>query len=148
MAQFECPRHSIPSVLSNFKVGWIPFSPYWPSGVIRGEYFNALGGHFSDSRPRPIYPFCSNSPLINYIPTSQIIIFYTHCQLFSTRNIPYNDVERQYILIIHWVPLIENIEVEWDSAKWVRWPRILREQGQFTHMAESNILYLLLTSYV
>ena len=74
---------------------------HFHQGPSLGEYFNALGGHFSDSRPRPIYPFCSNSPLINYILTSQIIIFYTHCQLFSTRNIPYNDVERQYILIIH-----------------------------------------------
>ena len=27
-----------------------------------------------------------------------------------------------------------------DSAKWVRWPRDLREQGQFTHIAESDIL--------
>ena len=35
MVQFECPRHWKPSVSSNFKVGWIPFSHYWPSGVIR-----------------------------------------------------------------------------------------------------------------
>ena len=35
MVQFECPRHWKPSVSSNFKVGRIPFSHYWPSGVIR-----------------------------------------------------------------------------------------------------------------
>ena len=35
MVQFECPRHWKPSVSSNFWVGWIPFSHYWPSGVIR-----------------------------------------------------------------------------------------------------------------
>ena len=35
MVQFECPRHPNPSVSSNFEVGWIPFSHYWPSGEIR-----------------------------------------------------------------------------------------------------------------
>ena len=35
MVQFECPWHPNPSVSSNFEVGWIPFSHYWPSGVIR-----------------------------------------------------------------------------------------------------------------
>ena len=35
MVQFECPKHIIPSVSSNFKVGWIPFSNNWPSGVIK-----------------------------------------------------------------------------------------------------------------
>ena len=35
MAQFECPRHWKPSVSFSFEVGWIPFSHYWPSGVIR-----------------------------------------------------------------------------------------------------------------
>ena len=34
MVQFECPRHWDPSVSSNFEVRWIPFSHYWPSGVI------------------------------------------------------------------------------------------------------------------
>ena len=33
--QFECPRHSKPSVSFSFGVGWIPFSHYWPSGVKR-----------------------------------------------------------------------------------------------------------------
>ena len=35
MVQFECPRHWKPSVSSNFEVGRIPLSNYWPSGVIR-----------------------------------------------------------------------------------------------------------------
>ena len=35
MVQFECPRHPMLSVSSNFKVEWNSFSPYWPSGVIR-----------------------------------------------------------------------------------------------------------------
>ena len=35
MVQFECPRHWKPSVSSTFGVGRIPFSHYWPSGVIR-----------------------------------------------------------------------------------------------------------------
>ena len=35
MAQFECPRHWKPSVSFSFEVGRIPFSHYWPSGVIR-----------------------------------------------------------------------------------------------------------------
>ena len=35
MVQFECHRHWKPSVSSTFGVGWIPFSHYWPSGVIR-----------------------------------------------------------------------------------------------------------------
>ena len=35
LAQFECPRHWSPSVSSISWVGRIPFSDYWPSGVIR-----------------------------------------------------------------------------------------------------------------
>ena len=35
MVKFECPRHCKPSVSFSFEVGWIPFSHYWPSGVIR-----------------------------------------------------------------------------------------------------------------
>ena len=35
MVQFECPRHWTPFVSSTFEVGRIPFSHYWPSGVIR-----------------------------------------------------------------------------------------------------------------
>ena len=35
MVQHEWPRHWNPSVSSNFEVGWIPFSQYWPFGVIR-----------------------------------------------------------------------------------------------------------------
>ena len=35
MVQFESPRHWKPFVSSNFGVGRIPFSLYWPSGVIR-----------------------------------------------------------------------------------------------------------------
>ena len=35
MVQFECPRHCKPSFSSTFGVGRIPFSHYWPSGVIR-----------------------------------------------------------------------------------------------------------------
>ena len=35
MVQFDSPRHLKSSVSSSFKVGWIPFSHYWPSGVIR-----------------------------------------------------------------------------------------------------------------
>ena len=31
----EWPCNWKPSVSSSFKVGWIPFSHYWPSGVIR-----------------------------------------------------------------------------------------------------------------
>ena len=34
MVQFECPRHWKPPVFI-FGVGRIPFSHYWPSGVIR-----------------------------------------------------------------------------------------------------------------
>ena len=35
MVQFEWPWHWNPTVSSNFKVGWFPFSHNWPSGVIR-----------------------------------------------------------------------------------------------------------------
>ena len=35
MVQFDSPWHLKSSVSSSFKVGWIPFSHYWPSGVIR-----------------------------------------------------------------------------------------------------------------
>ena len=35
MAQFECPKHWNPSVSFISGVGWIPFSDYWPSWVIR-----------------------------------------------------------------------------------------------------------------
>ena len=35
MVQFECPRHWNPSVSPISGVGRIPFSDYWPSGVIR-----------------------------------------------------------------------------------------------------------------
>ena len=35
MVKFECPGHWNPSVSSNFGVGRILFSDYWPSGVIR-----------------------------------------------------------------------------------------------------------------
>ena len=35
MVKIVRPRHSNPSVSSNFTVGWIPFSHYWTSGVIR-----------------------------------------------------------------------------------------------------------------
>ena len=35
MVQFKCPSHSKPSASSSFEVGWIFFSHYWPSGVIR-----------------------------------------------------------------------------------------------------------------
>ena len=35
MVQFDCPMHLKSSVSSTFKVGWIPFPHYWPSGVIR-----------------------------------------------------------------------------------------------------------------
>ena len=35
MVQFDSPWHLKSSVSSSFKVGWIPFSHYWLSGVIR-----------------------------------------------------------------------------------------------------------------
>ena len=35
MVQLECPRHRKPTVSFFFGVGRIPFSHYWPSGVIR-----------------------------------------------------------------------------------------------------------------
>ena len=35
MIQFECPRHSNPSVSSNSGVAWFPLSNHWTSGVIR-----------------------------------------------------------------------------------------------------------------
>ena len=35
MVQLECPRHWKPSVTFSFGVGRIPFSHYWPFGVIR-----------------------------------------------------------------------------------------------------------------
>ena len=35
MVQLECPRHLNPSVSSFSGVVRIPFSNYWPSGVIR-----------------------------------------------------------------------------------------------------------------
>ena len=35
LGQFECAWHWMPPVSSNFKVGRTPFSPNWPSGVIR-----------------------------------------------------------------------------------------------------------------
>ena len=68
-----------------------------------------LGSCLQQFQMHPIWCFCRNSALRNYILTSQIIIFYTHCQLFSTRNIPYNDVETQYVLIIHRGLLVDNI---------------------------------------
>ena len=35
MVQFECPRHWKNTVSFTFRVGWIPFYHYWPSGIIR-----------------------------------------------------------------------------------------------------------------
>ena len=35
MVQYECPKHRKPTVSFSFEVVKIPFSHYWPFGVIR-----------------------------------------------------------------------------------------------------------------
>ena len=52
MVQLECPRHPNPSVSSFFGVVRIPFSNYWPSGVIRmgSQYEGKKVGNSSDQK--------------------------------------------------------------------------------------------------